>query len=249
MQLLNSKTSLETLAVIQDIQQNRVAYGLSVSEVKDTANQLLQISNARIGAKNHAMPFSENAIANKTFLTMLDEKETGLLTSIGYDVSVDQGDANDVGDVRDQIIDLVNGDSSISSILHDSDDLLHIGDSFFSDMGKLESLISDVEDGKIVFSNTSEKKRYLDYLTSEYDKNDTLYRRRLAEIVDDARLQQFPDSRFKSLINELSLSQLEVLAEQMDVQGVRKLSRTGNFEKLMRNILSDKQSAMNIAVD
>lgn len=247
--LLNSSTSLETLAVIQDIQQNRLSYGLSVSEVKDTANQLLQISNARIGAKNHAMPFSENAGANKTFLKMLDEKENDLLTAIGFGISFNQMDTNDVADAREQMIDLISGDSSISSVLQKNEDPLNAGEDFFSDMDKLESVISDVENGKIAFNSAAEKKRYLDYLTSEYNKNDALYRRRLAEVVDDARLQQFPDSRFKSLINELSLSQLEVLAEQMDEQGVRKLSRTGNFEKLMRNLLSDQESALNITAD
>lgn len=48
--LLNSPTSLETLALIQDISNNRRDYGLSVLDVERISKELLQISNARVGA-------------------------------------------------------------------------------------------------------------------------------------------------------------------------------------------------------
>jgi hypothetical protein len=96
MQLLNASTSIETIAIVQDIQRNRIAYGLTATEANDISKQLFDISNARTGAKNQAMPFSESTKATKTFLTMLQEKEASLLASFGYGVYSYEGKAENV---------------------------------------------------------------------------------------------------------------------------------------------------------
>jgi len=249
MQLLNARTSIETIALVQDIQRNRLAYGLSYTDVSDISKQLFDITNARIGAKNHAMPFSENATSTRLFLSMLDEKENALLSAFGYGVESYAGKRDNINDIRGKITDLVTGDSSISDTLYNNPDVLNTPADFFSDMTKLDTLIGEVQDGTISFRNTAEKQRYLDYLTSEYSKNDQLYRQRLASFVDDAKLLEYPETRFKKLINDLSLPQLAVFADQVDQLGVRRLSKAGNYERLMRAILSDKDIALSVSAD
>jgi hypothetical protein len=81
MQLLNSKTSLETLAVIQDIQQNRSIYGLSNAKVNEISEKLLKIASDRIGIKNHDISFARNNVMKNVFLEMLDEEEHNLIGS------------------------------------------------------------------------------------------------------------------------------------------------------------------------
>lgn len=124
-----------------------------------------------------------------------------------------------------------------------------MADQFFDGMTKLDTLISDIESDKIRFNTPADKQRYLDYLTSEYDKNGDLYRRQLASKIDEAKLLQYPETQFKRLINDLSMSQLELLTAKVDANGVKKLSRPHNFEKLMKELLSDKDSALNIYAD
>lgn len=247
--MLNAGTSIETIALVQDIQRNRLSYGLSVAEANDISKQLFDISNARIGAKNHAMPFLENATTTKLFLSMLADKENALLSSFGYGVESYAGKRDNINDIRGKISDLVAGDSSISDTLYNNPDVLNTPDDFFSDMTKLDTLIGQVQDGTISFQNTAEKQRYLDYLTSEYNKNDQLYRQRLASIVDDAKLLEYPETRFKNLINDLTLPQLALFADQVDQLGVKRLSKAGNYERLMRALLSDKDTALSVSVD
>ncbi len=79
MQLLNAGTSLETIAIIQDIERNKDIYGLSQEEVSDISGQLYEIANARIGAKNRELPFLTSPTVTKVFLKTLDEKETELI--------------------------------------------------------------------------------------------------------------------------------------------------------------------------
>ena len=81
MTLLNSGVPLETLAMIVDINRNKRDYGLSASDAKKITEELLQISNARVGAKNHALPLGANPTAIKVFLTILDERESELISS------------------------------------------------------------------------------------------------------------------------------------------------------------------------
>ena len=82
MTLLNSRTSLETLSIIADINKNRSAYGLSVQDAKEISEGLLQIANARIGAKNHDIPFLTSPSITRIFLEGLDEKEDKLIGSL-----------------------------------------------------------------------------------------------------------------------------------------------------------------------
>jgi hypothetical protein len=103
--------------------------------------------------------------------------------------------------------------------------------------------------GQIEFANPADKQRYLDYLTSAYEKNDDLYRNMLASKIDEAGLLQFPEWRLKQLVSDLSISQLEGLVAQIDANGIKKLSRTGKFEKLMKILLSDTDSALNLMAD
>jgi hypothetical protein len=81
------------------------------------------------------------------------------------------------------------------------------------------------------------------------DENESLYRRQLAEYVDGTKLKKFPSERFKSLINELSIEQLRVFADHIDEVGLKKLARSAKFENLMKDVLSDKNSAMQIVAD
>lgn len=249
MVLLNSKTSLDTLATIVDINRNRNEYGLSDSNVKQIAEELLQIADARIGASSHDLPLGTSPVATKTFLTMMEEKEQSLLSSFGYGVNGLNDLNNPYSDIGDQISDVLEGDDSITALLHTDSDVFQVADQFFDGMTKIDTLISDIESGKVRFKTPADKQRYLDYLTSEYDKNNELYRRQLANKIDEAKLLQYPETQFKQLINDLSMSQLELLTAQVDANGVKKLSRPHNFEKLMKELLSDKDSALNLYAD
>ena len=249
MVLLNSKTSLDTLATIVDINRNRNEYGLSDSNVKQIAEELLQIAEARIGASSHDLPLGTSPVATKTFLTMMEEKEQSLLSSFGYGVNGLNDLNNPYSDIGNQISDVLDGDDSIPALLHNDSDVFQVADQFFDGMTKLDTLISDIESDKIRFNTPADKQRYLDYLTSEYDKNSDLYRRQLASKIDEAKLLQYPETQFKQLINDLSMSQLELLTAQVDANGVKKLSRPHNFEKLMKELLSDQNSALNLFAD
>ena len=249
MTLLNSKTSLETLAIIKDISNNRHNYGLSVLDVERISKELLQISSARVGANNHDIPFLTSPATRNTFLSLLDEKEQKLLSSFGYGVKGLRDKNNPYADIGNQVSDLLSGDDSIPAILHGGSDVIQVAGEFFDGMTKLGTLIENIENGNVSFNSPAEKQRYLDYLTSAYDKNESLYRQQLASKIDDAKLLQFPETRFKELINDLSLSQLEGFVEQINEKGVRKLSRPGNFEKLMKDLLSDQTSALNLVAD
>lgn len=247
--LLNSPTSLETLAMIQDISNNRRDYGLSVLDVERISKELLNISNARTGVNNHDLPLGTNPTTKNTFLAMLDEKEASLLASFGYGTTSQEDPKDPYSNIGDQISDLLQGDQSISNLLHGDSDVYQAADQFFSDMGKLDSIISDIKNGKIEFTSPQEKQRYLDYLSKAYKKNDNLYRNMLASEIDEAGLLQFPEWRLKQLVSDLSISQLEGLVAQIDANGIKKLSRPGNFDKLMKILLSDQDSALSLSAD
>lgn len=249
MTLLNSKASLETLAMIKDISNNRYDYGLSVLDVERISKELLQISSARVGANNHDIPFLTSPATRNTFLSLLDEREQKLLSSFGYGVKGLRDKNNPYADIGNQVSDLLSGEGSIPAILHGDSDVIQVAGEFFDGMTKLGTLIENIEDGNVSFNSPAEKQRYLDYLTSAYDKNESLYRHQLASKIDDAKLLQFPETRFKELINDLSLSQLEGFVEQINENGVKMLSRPRNFENLMKDLLSDKHSALNLVAD
>lgn len=249
MVLLNSTTSLETLALIKEISDNRSEYGLSILEVERISKELLNISSARTGVNNHDLPLGINPITKNTFLAMLDEKEASLLASFGYGTTSREDLKNPDSNIGDQISDLLQGDQSISNLLHGDSDVYQAADQFFSDMGKLDSIISDINNGKIEFTSPQEKQRYLDYLSKAYKKNDKLYRQMLARNIDEAGLLQFPEWRLKQLVSDLSLTQLEGLVAQIEANGIKKLSRNGSFEKLMKELLSDSDSALNLVAD
>ncbi len=78
MTLLNSATSLVTIATVQDIQANRVLYGLTQAKADYISKELFEITNTRIGVKIRALPFSTDSQRN-LFLKQLDEKEQDLL--------------------------------------------------------------------------------------------------------------------------------------------------------------------------
>lgn len=79
MQLLNAPTSIETIALVQDIQRNRLAYGLSAAEVNKIAEDLFKITNTRIGVKNHEFAYTGNPRSTKLLLQILDEREAELI--------------------------------------------------------------------------------------------------------------------------------------------------------------------------
>lgn len=81
MKLLNSPTSIETLAKIQDIQAHRIEYGLTQVKANQIAASLLQIANARIGVKNRGIPFTTDS-QRSIFLSQLDKEEQKLLESV-----------------------------------------------------------------------------------------------------------------------------------------------------------------------
>jgi hypothetical protein len=81
MKLLNASTSIETLALIQDIQTNRIGYGLTQTKADSISEGLLKIANARIGVKNRGLPFTSDLQRN-LFLKQLDKEEQKLLESV-----------------------------------------------------------------------------------------------------------------------------------------------------------------------
>jgi hypothetical protein len=248
MTLLNSATSLETIATVQDIQTYRVQYGLTKAEADSICAQLFEITNARIGAKTHALPFSSNARMTRMFLDDLDGKEEALLASFGYGiVSADGTDASDNG--RPELPPSLNDDASGIALLYEGGDINVISDGFFEYVGNIDQIRQDIESGDITFNSEAQKLRYLDYLDDILDENESLYRRQLAEYVDGTKLKKFPSERFKSLINELSIEQLRVFADHIDEVGLKKLARSAKFENLMKDVLSDKNSAMQIVAD
>ncbi len=84
MKILNAGTSIETIAIIQDIQANRQFYGLSQSEANSIASQLMEIANLRIGVKNHLVPESMNPNQAALTLKMLDHRQAALLGPYYY---------------------------------------------------------------------------------------------------------------------------------------------------------------------
>ncbi|MDD4311024.1 MAG: hypothetical protein PHW41_00920 [Eubacteriales bacterium] len=82
MKLLNAPTSIKTIAIIQDIQANRAQYGITQAKANQISSDLLNIANARIGVKNHELPFASNLQRN-LFLEQLDKEEQKLLESAG----------------------------------------------------------------------------------------------------------------------------------------------------------------------
>lgn len=188
-------------------------------------------------------------MTKKTFLAMLDEKQQSLLASFGFGTVGQSDPKNPNGNIGQQITTILEGDQSLSALLHGDADVYQAADQFFEDMGKLDSIISDIESGRIEFKNPQEKQRYLDYLTNQYEKNDDRYRNMLASKIDEAGLLQFPEWRFKQLISDFSLPQLEKFVTEIEANGIKKLSRFGNFEKLMKELLSDKESALSLIAD
>ncbi len=247
--LLNSSTSLETLSIIMNINENRSDYGLSVSDAKQITDELLKISNARTGTQNNALPFGASPTAKNTFLKILGEREQALLASFGYGLKESKSQSNSNNGFTDQVSDLLESDDSLSSLLHGDSNLFQVSDQYFDNMGKLEDIINDIEEGKISFQTPADQQRYLEYLTSEYEKSNNLYRQQLASEIDDAKLLRYQNTQFKQLINDLSLSQLEVLVAQVDANGLKKLARPRNFENLMKELLSDQESALNLMAD
>lgn len=81
MKLLNAGTSIETLAMIQEIQANRIGYGLTQTKADSISEGLLKIANARIGVKNRGLPFT-SGLQRNLFLKQLDKEEQKLLESV-----------------------------------------------------------------------------------------------------------------------------------------------------------------------
>ena len=81
MKLLNASTSIETLAMIQEIQANRIGYGLTQTKADSISEGLLKIANARIGVKNRGLPFT-SGLQRNLFLKQLDKEEQKLLESV-----------------------------------------------------------------------------------------------------------------------------------------------------------------------
>ena len=136
MTLLNAGTSVETIALIQDIQRNRELYGLSQSDADAASKTLLSIANARIGAKTHAMPFFISNQETKVFMDILDEQESSLLASINYGIAADF-EANVPGQKnRPQIPALLGEDSTGVPLLYEGGNLSDISASFFESAAK-----------------------------------------------------------------------------------------------------------------
>jgi len=248
MTLLNAATSLETIATVQDIQANRTLYDLTQSEADSVCAQLFEITNARIGAKTHALPFSYNARLTRIFLDDLGEKEAALLASFGYGIT-SANKAGETDDSRPELPSLLNDAASGIALMYEGGDINEISDSFFEYIDNIDQIRQGIENGDITFNSEAQKQRYLDYLDEISDENENLYRRQLAEYVDDTNLKVFPATRFKQLINGLSIDQLRVFADQISEKGLKKLARNGNFENLMKELLSDKASAEQLIAD
>ncbi|MEN6339478.1 MAG: hypothetical protein ABFD03_05075, partial [Clostridiaceae bacterium] len=177
MKILNAGTSIETIALVQDINMHHELYGISEEEALAVSKELFSIANARIGVKSHAMPYSLNGQAEKTFLAMLDEREASLLADLNYGVVADFS-ANVPGQRnRPQLPALLGDDSKGVPLLYEGGDIFEISDSFFEDAAAFDEIRDDIESGKIIFRNEDQKESYLEYLDSQAAKNETIYRR------------------------------------------------------------------------
>lgn len=177
MKILNAGTSIETIALVQDINMHRELYGISEEEALAVSKELFAIANARIGVKSHAMPYSLNGQAEKTFLALLDEREASLLADLNYGIIADFSENVPGQRNRPQLPVLLGDDSKGVPLLYEDGDIFEISDSFFEDVATFDEIRDDIENGKIIFHSESQKESYLEYLDSQAAKNETIYRR------------------------------------------------------------------------
>lgn len=249
MKILNAGTSIETIALVQDINMHRELYGISEEEALAVSKELFSIANARIGAKTHAMPYSLNGQAEKTFLAMLDEREASLLGDLNYGVVADFN-ANVPGQRnRPQLPTLLGDDSKGVPLLYEGGDIFEISDSFFEDAAAFDEIRDDIESGKIIFRNEEQKQSYLEYLDSQAAKNETIYRRQFSEYIKTARIPIFRKEQLQTLSNELSVEQMQILMNEIDTKGIKKATKNENWEKVMRVMLSDQETAKQLVAD
>lgn len=81
--LLNAETSVRTLATVQDLMENRSAYGLTYAAASQISGELWRIANARIGIQNGAETVFSRKYTKKVGLSLLDEREAKLLEGVG----------------------------------------------------------------------------------------------------------------------------------------------------------------------
>jgi len=85
---------IETLSVIADLRDNRIDYGLSISETEQISSELLSLAAMRANASGNGQPYL-SAIPRAEMVKYLDEQKTALLQSVGYlptdDVGADAG--------------------------------------------------------------------------------------------------------------------------------------------------------------
>ena len=249
MKILNAGTSIETIALVQDMSKHRELYGLSEEELLSVSKELFSITNARVGAKLHALPFSLNSQATKSFLAMLDEKEASLLADLNYGVVADFN-ANIPGQKnRPQLPALLGDDSKGVPLLYEGGDIFEISDSFFDDAAAYDEIREDIESGKIIFRSEDQKERYLEYIDSQSAKNETIYRRQFSEYIKTARIPIYKKEQLQFLSEELSVDQLQVLTDELNQKGVRSVLNNRNWEQLMRVLLSDGETAAKLAAD
>ena len=98
-QLLNASRSLSTIAAIQDIQSNFLAYGLSAQEADKLTTDLITIDNACTSVKNHETPFATD-MQRSIFLTQLDKEEQKLLDTVDRHKRSDRDTLLDKGRTR-----------------------------------------------------------------------------------------------------------------------------------------------------
>ena len=248
MALLSAGMSVETIATIQDIQANHTVYGLTQAKADSVSNELLQIAAARADVQSHKVPLFSTPQLMRTFLTDLDKKEADLLASFGYGI-VAGGKTDASAGTRPELPALLGDDSSGVALLYEGGNIADIADGFFESLSQIDQIQQDIADGTITFGSPAQKQQYLDYLDNIASTNETIYRRQLTEYIGGARLTIFDTENFKQLVNDLSVEQLRVLTDEIEMKGLRKLEKNKNFEELMRTLLSDKTSALQLAAD
>ncbi len=248
MALLSAGMSVETIATIQDIQANHTVYGLTQAKADSVSNELLQIAAARADVQSHKVPLFSTPQLMRTFLTDLDKKEADLLASFGYGI-VAGGKTGASAGTRPELPALLGDDSSGVALLYEGGNIADIADGFFESLSQIDQIQQDIADGTITFGSPAQKQQYLDYLDNIASTSETIYRRQLTEYIDGARLTIFDTENFKQLVNDLSVEQLRVLTDEIELKGLRKLEKNKNFEELMRTLLSDKASALQLVAD
>ncbi len=259
--LLNASSNyVETIAKVQDIYANSKDYDLTYTEANDICKELMKIAQAREDTQSEAGQFRFNARGKYLFLRQLDEREEKLLASIQeasdgieYDKAgaIEDDDTAVAGesDKKPNSIPLPPNSRKNTPAIAEGGDIFDISDVFKNDAAAIESLIISAKNGDFAFVSEKQKQSYLNLLSKQLSDNETFFREQLSDFISESGIKIKDKSIFQQLSQELSASQLGSLVDHIQQDGLLKTMRTKNWEKLMREVLSDKTAAKQLIAD